>query len=121
MAPLSLAPPANPISRFTAWLTVGVLSFVAVLDWADRALISAIAEPVKQEFGLSDAQLGFAMGFAMVIMRVIIGVPIGRISDSWNRRNVLALSLGFWSVMTVATGMARNFTQFKFKSTVYSQ
>jgi len=83
-----------------------------VLDWADRALISAIAEPVKQEFDLSDAQLGFAMGFAMVIMRVIIGVPIGRISDSWSRRNVLALSLGFWSVMTVATGMARNFTQF---------
>jgi MFS family permease len=91
---------------------VGVLAFVAVLDWADRALISAIAEPVKQEFDLSDAQLGFAMGFAMVLMRVIIGVPIGRISDSWSRRNVLALSLAFWSVMTAASGMARNFTQF---------
>jgi MFS family permease len=112
MAPLSSAPPANPVSRRTAWWTVGVLSFVAVLDWADRALISAIAEPVKQEFDLSDAQLGFAMGFAMVIMRVIIGVPIGRLSDSWNRRNVLALSLAFWSIMTAASGMARNFTQF---------
>ena len=112
MAPLSSAPPANPVSRLTAWWTVGVLAFVGVLDWADRALISAIAEPVKQEFGLSDAQLGFAMGFAMVIMRVIIGVPVGRISDSWNRRNVLALSLAFWSLATAATGMARNFTQF---------
>jgi MFS family permease len=112
MAPLSSAPPDKPISRRTAWWTVGVLSFVAVLDWADRALISAIAEPVKQEFDLSDAQLGFAMGFAMVIMRVVIGVPIGRLSDSWNRRNVLALSLGFWSLMTIATGMAKNFTQF---------
>jgi MFS family permease len=111
-APLSSDSPDHPVSRLTAWWTVGVLSFVAVLDWADRALISAIAEPVKQEFDLSDAQLGFAMGFAMVIMRVVIGVPIGRISDSWNRRNVLALSLGFWSLMTVATGMARNFTQF---------
>ena len=112
MAPLSSAPPDKPISRRTAWWTVGVLSFVAVLDWADRALISAIAEPVKQEFDLSDAQLGFAMGFAMVIMRVVIGVPIGRLSDSWNRRNVLALSLGFWSLMTAASGVARNFTQF---------
>jgi len=112
MAPLSSAPPDSPVSRRTAWWTVGILAFVAVLDWADRALISAIAEPVKQEFDLSDAQLGFAMGFAMVIMRVLIGVPIGRISDSWNRRNVLALSLGFWSLMTIATGMARNFTQF---------
>jgi MFS family permease len=91
---------------------VGVLSFVSLLDWADRALISAIAEPVKQESDLSDAQLGFAMGFAMVIMRVIIGIPIGRISDSWNRRNLLALSLGFWSLMTAATGMAKNFTHF---------
>ena len=112
MAPLSSDPPDHPVSRRTAWWTVAVLSFVAVLDWSDRALISAIAEPVKKEFGLSDAQLGFAMGFAMVLMRVVIGVPIGRLSDSWNRRNVLALSLGFWSLMTVATGMARNFTQF---------
>jgi MFS family permease len=109
---LSSDAPDRPVSRLIAWWTVAVLSFVAILDWSDRALISAIAEPVKQEFGLSDAQLGFAMGFAMVIMRVVIGVPIGRISDSWNRRNVLALSLGFWSLMTVATGMARNFTQF---------
>jgi MFS family permease len=109
---LSSAAPDHPISRLTAWWTVGVLSFVAVLDWADRALISAIAEPVKREFDLSDAQLGFAMGFAMVIMRVVIGVPVGRLSDSWNRRNVLALSLGFWSLMTAASGMARNFTEF---------
>ncbi len=105
-------PPENPVSRLAAWWAVAVLAFVSMLDWADRALISAIAEPVKREFDLSDAQLGFAMGFAMVIMRVIIGVPIGRISDSWNRRNVLALSLGFWSLMTAATGVARNFTEF---------
>jgi MFS family permease len=112
MVPLSSAQTDHPVSRRTAWWTVGVLAFVAVLDWADRALISAVAEPVKREFDLSDAQLGFAMGFAMVIMRVVIGVPIGRISDSWNRRNVLALSLGFWSLMTAASGMAKNFTQF---------
>jgi MFS family permease len=109
---LSSVPTENPVSRLTAWWAVAVLAFVSLLDWADRALISAIAEPVKREFDLSDAQLGFAMGFAMVIMRIIIGVPIGRISDSWNRRNVLALSLGFWSLMTAATGMARNFAEF---------
>ena len=50
---------APPIARLTAWWTVAVLSFVAILGWSDRAPISAIAEPVKREFGLSGAQISY--------------------------------------------------------------
>ncbi len=42
-----------------AWWTLGVLTFVSILDWADRALISVIAEPLRHEFELSDTVLGF--------------------------------------------------------------
>ena len=44
-------------------------------------------------------------------MRVLIGIPVGRLADTHNRRNLLAAALGIWSIMTVAFGMARDYTQ----------
>ena len=99
----------QPVSRRTAWWTLAVLTLVTILDWSDRALIAAVAEPVKGEFGLSDAQLGFAMGFAAVLTRMLASLPIGRWADTGNRRNILAMSLGLWSVMTALAGAARNY------------
>jgi MFS family permease len=94
-----------------AWWTLGVLTFVSILDWADRALISVIAEPLRHEFELSDTELGFSMAFAFMLVRIFIGIPVGRLADTHNRRNILASALAIWSVMTVAFGMARNYTQ----------
>jgi MFS family permease len=95
----------------TAWWTLGVLTFVSILDWSDRALISAVAEPLRHEFQLSDTELGFSMAFAFGLFRVFIGIPVGRLADTHNRRNLLAFALAFWSIMTVAFGLARNYAQ----------
>jgi MFS family permease len=95
----------------TAWWTLGVLTFVSILDWSDRALISAVAEPLRHEFELSDTELGFSMAFAFGLFRVFIGIPVGRLADTHNRRNLLAFALAFWSIMTVAFGLARNYAQ----------
>ncbi len=92
-----------------AWWTLSVLTFVAMLDWADRALIAATVEPIKGEFGLSDGEIGFLMGFAFVAIRVLLGLPIGRWADSYNRRNILVGSIAVWSAGTVVFGMSRNF------------
>ncbi len=94
-----------------AWWTLGVLTFVSILDWADRALISVIAEPLRHEFELSDTELGFSMAFAFMLVRIFIGIPVGRLADTHNRRNILASALALWSIMTVVFGLARNYTQ----------
>ena len=103
--------PSDTSPTRAAWWTLGVLTFVSILDWADRALISAVAEPLRHEFGLSDTELGFSMAFAFGMIRIFIGVPVGRLADTHNRRNLLAAALATWSIMTVAFGMARNYTQ----------
>jgi MFS family permease len=97
--------------RTNAWWTLGVLTVVAVLDHADRALTGAIVEPLKAEFELSDSEIGFLMGFAFVLLRMIIGVPVGRLADTWNRRNLLAIAISVWSVATLTMGMARSFVE----------
>ena len=75
------------------WYVLAVLSVVTLLEWADRALLGALAQPVKEEFELTDTEMGFLLGFGFVLVRVIVAVPIARLADSWSRRNVLALSL----------------------------
>ena len=51
-------------SKKRAWWTLGVLTFVAMVDFADRSLMGAVAEPIRLEFSLSDTELGILMGFA---------------------------------------------------------
>ena len=52
-------------------------------------MISAIAEPLRHEIELSDTELGFSMAFAFGIVRIFIGIPVGRLADTHNRRNIL--------------------------------
>lgn len=94
-----------------AWWMLGVLSFVSVIDWADRALISILPEPLKDEFGFTDGQIGLLMGVAFGLLFILFGIPIGRMADRRNRRNIVAIAMGFWSLMTVAFGLAQNFIQ----------
>lgn len=89
-----------------SWWALGTLSLVSMLDWADRSLVSVASGPIQQEFELSDTQLGMLFGIAFVLVRLFINIPIGRLSDVWNRRNVVMLSLSLLSIATIAFGLA---------------
>ena len=60
---------------------------------------------------MSDTQLGLLSGFTFAIFYVTLGIPIARLADKRNRRNIVAISLGLWSIMTAFSGLARNFIQ----------
>ena len=45
-------------------LTLLVLTLIALVQFFDRALMVVILEPLKQEFSLSDSQLGLLSGFS---------------------------------------------------------
>jgi len=55
--------------------------------------------------------MGFLTGFAFALLYIIAGLPIARWADIGSRRSILALGAAVWSAMTVASGMARNFTE----------
>ena len=70
-----------------------------------------LQEPIKAELGLSDTQLGLLTGFGFAAVYVTAGIPIAWLADRSNRRNIVAVSLGIWSVMTALSGMVQNYTQ----------
>ncbi len=93
---------------------LAMLTLVYVFNFIDRQLLVILQESIKKELHLSDTQLGLLSGFTFAIFYVTLGIPIARLADKSNRRNIVTMSLGLWSVMTALSGSARNFIQLLF-------
>jgi predicted MFS family arabinose efflux permease len=88
-----------------------MLTLVYVFNFIDRQLLVILQESIKKDLDLSDTQLGLLSGFTFAIFYVTVGIPIARLADQRNRKNIVAMSLGLWSIMTAVSGLARNFVQ----------
>jgi MFS family permease len=103
--------PAVQVGGAYANYLLGVLVLVYVINFLDRQIIAILAEDIKADLGVSDAEIGFLYGTAFAVFYAIFGIPLGRLADVWNRSSLIAIGLGFWSLMTAFSGFARNFGQ----------
>jgi len=96
-------------SSVSAWYTVGLLFVAYTFSFVDRFILTLLIEPIKNDFNLSDTGVSLLVGFAFVIFYTFLGIPIGRLADRVNRRNLIAAGITLWSCMTALCGMARGF------------
>jgi MFS family permease len=94
--------------RYARYVLV-VLTIVYVFNFVDRQIISILAEEIKADIGVTDAQIGFLYGTAFAVFYAVFGIPLGRLADVWVRKNLIAIGLAFWSAMTALSGTARSF------------
>jgi predicted MFS family arabinose efflux permease len=80
-----------------------------LLNSLDRGILKLLLEPIRQEFSLSDTQLGLLSGLAFAIFYSALAVPVAWVADRWNRRNVLVLAMVVWTSMTALCGFAGSF------------
>jgi MFS family permease len=92
------------------YYVLGVLTIVYALNFLDRTIFNVLIEPIKKEFALSDTTMGLLAGFGFVLFYSLLGIPIARLADRLNRRNIVAIALAFWSAMTFLCGMAQTVT-----------
>ena len=92
-----------------SWYALGLLFVVYVFNFIDRSILGMLNQPIKEDLGLTDTQMGFLGGVAFAIFYTFIGIPVARLADVSVRRNVVAISLAVWSGMTVLCGFAGNF------------
>ena len=88
-----------------------VLFLVATVNFMDRQILAILLEPIKHDLGASDTEMGLLTGFAFVLFFALASVPIARAADRYSRRNIIAVALTFWSVMTMVSGYAASFLQ----------
>ncbi|HST37644.1 MAG TPA: MFS transporter [Allosphingosinicella sp.] len=87
-----------------------VLLLAYIFNFIDRNIIGVLAVPIREEFSLSDTALG-DLGVVFGIFYATIAIPIAWLADRRSRVNIIAISVGLWSLFTAACGMAQNYTQ----------
>src|SRR6201996_4376542 len=98
---------ASPARRY---YVLAILTAAYALNFLDRTIFNVLIEPIKKEFELSDTTMGLLAGFGFVLFYSLLGIPIARVADRVNRRNIVALAFAFWSAMTALCGMATSVT-----------
>ena len=90
---------------------LAVLFGINFMNFFDRQIAGALGEPIRIEFGLNDTQLGL-LATVFTLVYAFVGIPIGRLTDNWSRKRLIALGVTFWSLLTAASGLAWNYTSF---------
>ena len=103
--------PAEPASATYAWYVVGVLNLANISALVDRRVLTLMVEPLKQDFGISDVQVSLLIGISFSLFYTILGIPLARLADAGNRRNIIAVSIALWSLFTAICGMTKNYLQ----------
>jgi MFS family permease len=88
--------------------TLAVLFAINLLNFYDRNMPGAIVEPLRKDWGLSDAQIGW-LATAFTLLYAVVGVPFGRLSDRFQRSKLLGMGVALWSLLTAASGLAWNY------------
>ena len=107
------AQPAATMSKSYVNYALGMLLVIYTLNFLDRQIVNILAEPIKQDLGLSDTQLGLLTGLAFAVVYTVLGIPIARFADrpTSNRVTIIAIALAVWSAFTALCGVAQNFVQ----------
>src|SRR5262245_33008171 len=92
-----------------AWYVVFVLMICYTLSFIDRQILSLLVGPIKSDLGVSEKQLGLLGGLAFGIFYTLLGLPMGRIVDRSSRRNLVAIGVFFWSLMTALCAVAKGY------------
>ena len=72
--------------RYARYVLV-VLIVVYIFNFIDRQIISILAEEIKADLGIGDAEIGFLYGTAFAIFYAVFGIPLGKLADVWNRKS----------------------------------
>lgn len=94
-----------------AWYVVALLLVCYIFSFIDRQIIGYLVEPIERTFGLNDVQVGYLSGIAFAFFYTVLGIPIARISDKFNRRNIIAFGVFLWSLAATYCGLAKTGVQ----------
>lgn len=98
--------------KYYPWVLVGLLWFVALLNYLDRQMLSTMQSAMQldiKELAIAE-NFGRVMGIFLLIYGLMSPVA-GMIADRINRKWLIVGSLFVWSSVTYALGHAETFQQ----------
>jgi MFS family permease len=96
------------------WYVVGVLIIAYTVSYVDRTILTLLVKPIRESLQISDTQLSLLHGLAFAVFYTVLGIPIARLADRYDRTRIITAGIAVWSIMTALCGLARNFWQLFF-------
>lgn len=82
----------------------------SLVAFVDRQVVAIVVGPMSRDLGIGDAQIGWLYGI-FALFYAVAGVPIAWLADRYSRKWLIAIGVFLWSLMTVACGLTRNFSE----------
>src|SRR5436853_7037995 len=96
------------------WYVLIMVCLVYTMSFAGGYVVSTVLEPIRLELHLTDKGVAWLTGAAFGLFYIVLGFPLSWLIDRKNRRNIVALCLVLWSMMTAVCGLARTSWEFFF-------
>ena len=94
------------------WVVVGLLWFVALLNYMDRQMLSTMKPSMQVDIGELQSATNFGYLMAIFLWIYALMSPVsGIIADKFNRKWIIVGSLFVWSGVTFLMGYAETFSQ----------
>jgi MFS family permease len=91
-------------------MVVGLLGVVALLNYLDRLMITAMRDAIRSDVPMTDAQFGLLT--SVFLWTYAATSPVGGyLADRFGRRVIIVVSLILWSAATLGSGVAASFQQ----------
>jgi len=86
-----------------------VLFLVIAMNLFDRQLINILAQDIKVDMALTDAELGLLTGTAFGLFKAIFSIPVGAWADRGNKPRILGGLVALSSAFSILSGIAGSF------------
>ena len=103
------APRDIEINGRYAWYVVGVLMFAYIVSFIDRLILGLLIQPIKESLQVSDIEMGLLAGIGFALFYTVMGIPLGRLADSGNRKWLIIAGASMWTLMTAASAFAESY------------
>src|SRR5512133_1302323 len=94
------------------WIVVGLLWFVALLNYIDRQMLSTMKPSMMVDIAELQTAANFGRLMAIFLWIYALMSPVsGIIADRLNRKWLIIISLFVWSGVTLLMGFAKTYDQ----------
>lgn len=106
----SNAPQDFTVSRGRAWFGFGMIFLLMMCDYIDRQIIVSLFPHLKEEWALSDKQLGALVSVISIVV-ALGSIPVAILADRFGRVKSIFAMASIWSVATISCMFTRNYSQ----------